>query len=149
VATSVSIGIYKWRHLKYYKNEIGNSVEQELRHSPNTFIACHPDVVCPRKLPALPVWQFFNPATNAWGSYVIWNQKTCAEMLNVMMARTIADIPKTHKGYNNYLYLTLNKIQEDSARHYSITLLKEAPNDLNFRTEKTGPVFYLYKLPDK
>jgi hypothetical protein len=149
ITTSVLTGIDQWKHWNNYTNKVRDSLRQELRNEPNTFIACHPSNIAATILPTLPVTQFFKPAINEWGSYVIWNQKRITGLFNADIVRNIADLPKEHKGYNKYLYLTVYKIPEDSARNYSITLIKEVTNEFLLGKPSRWSTFYLYRLAEK
>jgi hypothetical protein len=148
VTTSVLIGINRWKHRNNYASKMRDCLRQELSNEPKTFIACHPGNLAATILPTLPVREFFKPFINEWGSYVIWNQKRIAGLFNAAIVSNIANLSKEHKGYNKYLYLTTYKMPEDSARHYSITLIKEVSNEFLLRRSNPNSTFYLYKIPE-
>ncbi|MEI9943096.1 MAG: hypothetical protein WDN26_02655 [Chitinophagaceae bacterium] len=147
ITTSVSFTLKKINPGNNHKKEITDYIKKEINPGSKTFIACHPDNVAVAILPnLLPYKQFYMPDANRWGSYVIWNQERKSGLFNPDIVRNVADLSKKYMGYNEYFYLTINKLPVDSANYYHITLVKQSTNQYMVNTANTWNTYYLYKL---
>jgi len=145
--TSISWTISNVKSYSVWKKEMANYINKKIQPDSNTFIACHPGNLSLSILPYIYTRLMYLTDENRWGSYTIWNQKLVSGSFNPGIVRNVAELSEEHRGYKDYYYLTINELQQDSAKYYDIELLKKTNNPHPANNTSKWATIYLYRLP--
>ena len=146
--TAIQLAVQVVKETPYTK-EMATYIKENITSPRKTFMASYPDNLVVTIAPYVPGRLFYFPQSDRWGSFVIWNKERKAGRFNQDVTEHIADLPRIHKGYQQYFYLCLKEIPADSLSHYHIKEVKKVHSEYIQGRAHEWATYYLYQLPHK